>query len=679
MKNRIILVLLVLSGLFLLACQEDESLLQLGDPDSARFGAPPPDGAPTNTLTELDARYILKTNETAAVGTAWPFGSEPWINNSRIILRSDGQIQTTNTTESDKYFVYANFSGLIDTNEFTVPSNSDASGINSGTLADARLSTNVSLLNQTIDASELTDGTVTNGVYYWDGANWQHGTLPTAINSVTGNEIVKVATVGGAVTLTGPEIVTNIISSSSQLTSVKSGNTYTVGLTNVPVVAGTWKVFYSNGNTNFTELALGASNTTIISQGAANAPIMDSPGNAIVGSAWQSYYANTTGNFSEFALGASNTVYVSQGTAAAPIFDEVADILVLPTDRIPHGNATSNMVTTGGFKYDGTNLMLMVGSVANYNRLLIGPDDTPAVDALTIRDADGAITLMRDDSGSNIDVTFMDNQTNSIWSIGMDAVPNNIKNFGIQHNASNSVPFVIGLNDYIGLGGQTNPTHLVDMISLNGTAHNIRMDTTVDGTNTIALTTGTTDLARVSFLADDPGGDNHGDVYIEAAQVGTMKRFFRAAGAGLDAQVNPDKENMDIYLYGTTQAVFFVDASADTGEVNGLFRIRDSFEISGAGELTIAAGAITLTEGTSYVVDTEADAATDDLDTISAGTTGQILILRASNTARTVVIKDGTGNIQTEGDFSMDNAQDTIILMYAGSNWLELSRSNNGT
>ena len=96
------------------------------------------------------------------------------------------------------------------------------------------------------------------------------------------------------------------------------------------------------------------------------------------------------------------------------------------------------------------------------------------------------------------------------------------------------------------------------------------------------------------------------------------------------------------------------------------------------GELTIAAGAITATHRY-HPVDTEADAATDDLVTINGGKyIGQLLTLVAIDATHTVVCKDGTGNLQLNGDFSLDNSQDTITLVWNGGNWLEVSRSDNG-
>lgn len=94
-------------------------------------------------------------------------------------------------------------------------------------------------------------------------------------------------------------------------------------------------------------------------------------------------------------------------------------------------------------------------------------------------------------------------------------------------------------------------------------------------------------------------------------------------------------------------------------------------------ELTISAGVITAT-GSFHTVDTEADAATDDLDTINGGSEGDRLILMAANSARTIVLKDGTGNLALNADFPLDNGQDTLELVYAGTLWRELSRSNNG-
>jgi hypothetical protein len=95
--------------------------------------------------------------------------------------------------------------------------------------------------------------------------------------------------------------------------------------------------------------------------------------------------------------------------------------------------------------------------------------------------------------------------------------------------------------------------------------------------------------------------------------------------------------------------------------------------------LTIASGVITVTRGY-HTVATEGGASSDDLVTINGGVDGMTLVLRAVDAADTVVVKDGTGNIQGPGDVSLDNAQDTITLIYdaALTAWLVTAVSNNG-
>lgn len=92
-----------------------------------------------------------------------------------------------------------------------------------------------------------------------------------------------------------------------------------------------------------------------------------------------------------------------------------------------------------------------------------------------------------------------------------------------------------------------------------------------------------------------------------------------------------------------------------------------------ATELTIATGAITATQGY-HTIDTEADAASDDLDTIAGGTAGEVVIVRAADAARTVVLKHAVGanRIACIGarDISLAEANDTAILVYNGTQWV---------
>lgn len=91
-------------------------------------------------------------------------------------------------------------------------------------------------------------------------------------------------------------------------------------------------------------------------------------------------------------------------------------------------------------------------------------------------------------------------------------------------------------------------------------------------------------------------------------------------------------------------------------------------------ELTIASGVITVTQNF-HRVDTEGDAASDDLDTISGGSVGQIVILRAENDARTVVVKHGAGIICPFGrDISLAEDDDYVMLVkHASSAWVVIA------
>lgn len=84
-------------------------------------------------------------------------------------------------------------------------------------------------------------------------------------------------------------------------------------------------------------------------------------------------------------------------------------------------------------------------------------------------------------------------------------------------------------------------------------------------------------------------------------------------------------------------------------------------------ELTIATGAVTVTQNW-HTIDTEADAASDDLDTLTASgvSDGFVLFLRANNTARTVVVKHNTGNIvtTTAADLTLDETYKVVIAIY---------------
>lgn len=98
-------------------------------------------------------------------------------------------------------------------------------------------------------------------------------------------------------------------------------------------------------------------------------------------------------------------------------------------------------------------------------------------------------------------------------------------------------------------------------------------------------------------------------------------------------------------------------------------------------QVTIATGAVTLTGSMvkQLSLDTEAAAASDDLDTITAtgAYIGQVIQLKSTADARDVVCKDSTGNMRLSGDRTLSSLQDRLTLFWDGSFWYELSFADN--
>lgn len=87
--------------------------------------------------------------------------------------------------------------------------------------------------------------------------------------------------------------------------------------------------------------------------------------------------------------------------------------------------------------------------------------------------------------------------------------------------------------------------------------------------------------------------------------------------------------------------------------------------LAGVSNLTITSGEITVT-GNRHTVDTEASAASDDLDTINGGSAGFVVFLRSYAAARDVVIKHNTGNILCPGgsDITLADLNEYVIGIY---------------
>lgn len=101
--------------------------------------------------------------------------------------------------------------------------------------------------------------------------------------------------------------------------------------------------------------------------------------------------------------------------------------------------------------------------------------------------------------------------------------------------------------------------------------------------------------------------------------------------------------------------------------------VRTATVLKASTTLTVASGAITVTQGV-HRVETEASAATDDLDTISGGVAGQFIKLAAVAGTRITRIRHGVGNIEVPltMDVVLDSSRRFVELYYDGSIWYVL-------
>jgi hypothetical protein len=251
-----------------------------------------------------------------------------------------------------------------------------------------------------------------------------------------------------------------------------------------------------------------------------------------------------------------------------------------------------------------------------------------------------------------------------------------------------------GAGNTIGLAGNTGSVRVTNTFELTGASPGSAGDVILarDAANTLALRNGASaQIFNIYNTYTDPA------TYVRMSLASTSVTLQATSGDATMYMVNSTNNSMDFYTnnaerWRITAAGHWITMGADnTYDIgaSGATRPRTLYlgtmlrtpkvETPRVSELTIATGAITVT-GSYHDVDTEADDATDDLATINGGTDGMRLVLRANNSGRTVVVKDGTGNIQCAGDMSLDNIQDTIELIYDGvqTAWLEVSRSDNG-
>jgi hypothetical protein len=177
----------------------------------------------------------------------------------------------------------------------------------------------------------------------------------------------------------------------------------------------------------------------------------------------------------------------------------------------------------------------------------------------------------------------------------------------------------------------------------------------------VALTAADIGAQDQSDILDDIAGLTQAaskGIYFDSA---TTAATFTLTAAGLalldDASASAQRTTLGV---GTGDTPSFAGVT-----LTGLVTLGEG------SELTIATGAVTATN-TIHVIDTEGNAASDDLDTISGG--GDIVIFRTATSSRDVVLKHGTGNIRNPSgaDVTLDTSAKLAFFVKAGPYWFLL-------
>lgn len=212
---------------------------------------------------------------------------------------------------------------------------------------------------------------------------------------------------------------------------------------------------------------------------------------------------------------------------------------------------------------------------------------------------------------------------------------------------------------------------------------------TTQGTGTLNLAgaptkfqtfvSGVGDGAVVPYFIDDNVDWEVGIGTVTAGSPDTLSRDTILASSNSGAAVFWNSDQINVRLFPAamlTPTLRSANVWTEANTFQKALTLQGPLQLEDDGELTISSGSITVT-GSNHTIDTESDAASDDLDTISGGADGQIVTLRANNEGRTVVFKHGTGNIKTAygGDITLDETEKTVVLIYddALSSWVVLA------
>lgn len=162
---------------------------------------------------------------------------------------------------------------------------------------------------------------------------------------------------------------------------------------------------------------------------------------------------------------------------------------------------------------------------------------------------------------------------------------------------------------------------------------------------------------------------------------------LRGTGSDVALSMGDGLNNIVDWGVGANDRQLFSFASgygAHNIDVNGKLKLRETggpngyedqlgpyrrTEFGAGSFVTIASGEIEC-KGSYLIVDTEGDASSDDVDTITNGRPGQEIVIGKNVAGRNVVLKHGTGNLVLPGgtDITLGENRDNVKMIYRDDN-----------
>jgi len=184
---------------------------------------------------------------------------------------------------------------------------------------------------------------------------------------------------------------------------------------------------------------------------------------------------------------------------------------------------------------------------------------------------------------------------------------------------------------------------------------------------------------KFTELKNDPSPELGGDLVVNGHSIkdtGSNNSLDLASGFGdKNVVVGLDSDDGSTTFNIKNQSGSTVASMNSDGDVisQGFLNIGSKQEhvlsSNTNGEITVSNSRV--------VVDTYDGQAAGDLSTINGGLNGCLIFITAKSDSRTIVLKDGVGNLSLESDLTLDHTHDTVFLERIGGIWYQFSFANN--